>query len=47
MRTPLKAFKMMMHSFQHIFQNIVRITDAGDNRITDNGDTRITDDSDY
>ncbi len=47
MNTPLKAFKVLLQGFQHVFQNFFRITDAGDNRITDAGDTRITDDSDY
>jgi hypothetical protein len=47
MRTTLKAYKMILQAFQHLYQNVFRITDAGDNRITDGGDTRITDDSDY
>jgi hypothetical protein len=47
MRTSKKAFKMLLHPFQHIHQVIFRITDAGDDRITDAGDNRITDDSEY
>jgi len=37
----------MHRHFQHVYQNIFRITAAGDDRITAAGDTRITADSDY
>lgn len=47
MNTNLKAFKMMLHTFQHIYQTIFRITADGYNRITADGDDRITADSDY
>lgn len=47
MRTPQKAFRMIMQHFQHVLQNIYRITAAGDDRITADGDPRITADSDY
>jgi len=47
MRTPHKAFMMLMQKFQHIYQNIFRIDADGNNRIDANGNQRVTADSDY
>jgi hypothetical protein len=47
MNTPLKAFRILMQHFQHIFQNIFKETENGNNKITESGNTKITEDSDY
>ena len=47
MNTPLKAYRLLFIHFQHVYQNIFRITAVGDDRITADGNTRITADSDY
>jgi len=46
MRSPLKYYEMIAKAFQHIYQNIFKITESGDNKITEDGDTKITEDSD-
>ena len=47
MRSAPKWWYMMHKLYQHIVQNIFRITADGDKRITADGDSRITADSDY
>jgi len=47
MKAAHKFFMLISQKFEHIFENIFRITDAGDKRITDDGNNRITDSSDY
>lgn len=47
MRSAPKWWFMMHKLYQHIVQNIFRITANGHDRITANGHTRITANSDY
>jgi hypothetical protein len=47
MRTPHKAFMMIMHKFQHVFQVIFLISQVGDDLISQTGDTLISQQSDY
>lgn len=42
-----KFIVYMANQFQHVVQELIRITAAGDDRITSNGDDRITADSEY
>jgi len=37
----------MHQKFQHIFQNIFKETEAGNNKITEDNLEKITEDSDY
>lgn len=45
--TACRYYEMMGKTFQHVYQNLFRITADGDDRITADGITRITANSDY
>ena len=47
MNSMAKFFMMITHLAQHIYQNIFKETEDGNNKITEDGKQKITEDSDY